>query len=202
MVPIAPSSTRMRWARRGSRSASRASRVRPVADEEGGADWSTSTGRSGDQKTPEAKTPQGMRFSGCLTWPQAAQIATNELFDPGKVTGGSRRGKPRQIRAGDRPPRGRSLRSRSPSPVPRRLARAGWPSGAPAGARTGTGECLVRRAVHRWCREPQLERVVVGADDLGPRGAGLHVTSQAHAGRRLLDRGPAANHACGARWTA
>ena len=46
----------------------------------------SSTGSPGTKKPLKAKTPQGTRFSGCLTWPQAAQIATNRLSDPRNLT--------------------------------------------------------------------------------------------------------------------
>src|SRR5215211_7573815 len=40
------------------------------------------------KKPLKAKTLEGMRFSVCLTWPQAAQIATNEIVGPVELNGG------------------------------------------------------------------------------------------------------------------
>ena len=113
------------------------------------------------KKPLKAKTPQGTRFSDCLTWPQAAQIATKRLSDDRKVMQPAAFGYGLEAQQPcgclEREPlNGNHLDS---APVTRVDPDRGSRHTQPGGQESDEG--VVCRAVHRRCRHTHLESVAV-----------------------------------------
>ena len=128
------------------------------------------------KKPLKAKTPQGMRFSDCLTWPQAAQIATNRLSTP-KVTGY----RPKAQTRGAPPPRADALIASTLSPS------------APAQpiAERGTSAARQERTAPRWRRRPRRGASRLSASPWGRRSRSARRAAAPARGagsRRRLDQ--------------